>query len=122
MAYIRFIVGSESDSPRTQSGLFTELACLKKENQLQPYQENLVKEIFDFFNDHLPVPLYSKKNWGIDAISWFKDDAIEFIDKMRDLESILEENGFQVRTLVTEHPGMILYEDEFQIVSKNRTH
>jgi hypothetical protein len=61
-------------------------------------------------------------NWGIDAISWFKDDAIEFIDKMRDLGSILEENGFLVRTLVTEHPGMILYEDEFQIVSKNRTH
>jgi hypothetical protein len=122
MAYIRFIVGSESDSPRTQSGLFTELEFLKNENQLQPYQENLVKETFDFFNDNLPVPPYSKKNWGLDAISWFKDDAIEFIDKMRDLVTILEENGFQVRTLVIEQPGMILYEDEFQIVSKNRTH
>ena len=51
-----------------------------------------------------------------------KTPAIEFIDKMRDLVTILEENGFQVRTLVIEQPGMILYEDEFQIVSKNRTH
>lgn len=122
MTYIRFIVGSESDSPRAHSGLFTELQYLKNENQLQPYQENLVKETFDFFNDNLPVPAYSKKNWGLDAISWFKDDALEFIDKTRDLVSILEENGFQVRTLVIEQPGMILYEDEFQIVSKNRTH
>ena len=58
MAYIRFIVGSESDSPRTQSGLFTELEFLKNENQLQPYQENLVKETFDFFNANL---LYSPR-------------------------------------------------------------
>jgi len=118
--FIRFVVGSESDSPRIQNGLFTEAACLKKKGILEPYQINQVNEIFAFFNANLPCPPYSKKNWSIDAISWFRDTATDFIDKMRDLSIILEENNLVVRVLKTDKPGMILYEDEFQIVSQNR--
>jgi hypothetical protein len=61
---------------------------------------------------------YSKKNCGLHTILRFKDDAPEFIDKMRDMLSILKENGFQERTIVIEQPRVILYEEEFQIVSK----
>lgn len=122
MNFIRFVVGSESDSPRTQSGLFTEAECLRKKDLLQPYQVEVVKEIFEYFNKNLPVPPYSTKKWSVDAISWFKDNAVNYIDKMRDLTFILEENGYQVRILKTDKPGMILYEDEYQIVSQNRIH
>jgi hypothetical protein len=122
MIFIRFVVGSESDSPRTQSGLFTEVEYLRKNDKLQPYQVDMVKDIFKYFNDNLPVPPYSTKNWSVDAISWFKDTAMDFIDKMRDLTFILEENGYQVRVIKTAEPGMKLYEDEYQIVSQNRTH
>ncbi|NEQ53839.1 MAG: hypothetical protein F6K11_27535 [Leptolyngbya sp. SIO3F4] len=122
MSYIRFVVGSESDSPRTQHGLFTEIESLRKEEKLQDYQVALVKDIFDYFNHHLPVPPYSEKNWSTDAISWFKDSAKSYIEKMRDLSIILEENDMLVRVLRTEKPGMILYEDEFQVVAQNRTH
>jgi hypothetical protein len=122
MIFIRFVVGSESDSPRTQSGLFTEIEYLRKNDKLQPYQVDMVKDIFKYFNDNLPVPPYSTKNWSVDAISWFKDTAMDFIDKMRDLTFILEENGYQVRVIKTAEPGMKLYEDEYQIVSQNRTH
>jgi hypothetical protein len=82
----------------------------------------IVNNIFEYFNKHLPVPPYSTKKWSIDAISWFRDNAVNYIDKMRDLTFILEENGYQVRILKTDKPGMILYEDEYQIVSQNRTH
>jgi hypothetical protein len=118
--YIRFVVGSDSDSPRTQSGLFTEAEYLRKNGLLESYQEKLVTDIFKFFNDNLPCPPYSKKKWSIDAISWFKDTACEYIDKMRDLAVILEENNLIVRVLKTDRLGMILYEDEFQIVSQNK--
>jgi hypothetical protein len=81
MIFIRFVVGSESDSPRTQSGLFTEVEYLRKNDKLQPYQVDMVKDIFKYFNDNLPVPPYSTKNWSVDAISWFKDTAMDFIIK-----------------------------------------
>jgi hypothetical protein len=118
--FIRFVVGVDSDSPRIQNGLFTEAADLKKRGLLAPYQEVLVNEIFSFFNSNLPCPPYNKKNWSIDAISWFKDSATEYINRMRELKVILEENDFHVRVLKTDKPGMILYEDDFQIVSQNR--
>ena len=118
--YIRFVIGLESDSPRIQNGLFTEVAYLKKKGLLETYQIKLVNEIFEFFNSNLPCPPFSKRNWSIDAISWFKDSAHEYIDRMRDLAVILEENDHVVRVLKTSKPGMILYEDEFQIVSQNK--
>ena len=121
MSFIRFVVGSESDCPKTQNGLFTEVEFLRKNDKLQLYQAEMVKDIFKYFNDNLPVPPYSNENWCIDAISWFKDDAIEFIDEMRDLTFILKENGYLVRILKTDKPGMTLYEVKYQIVSQNRT-
>ena len=39
---------------------------------------------------------------------------------MRDLKVILEENNLKVRVLITDKLGMILYEDDFQIVSQNK--
>ena len=122
MSFIRFVVGSESDSPRTQSGLFTEIESLRSNGHLEPYQMKMVKDIFEYFNKNLPVPTYSNKKWSIDAISWFKDSAINFIDRIRDLAFILEENGYRVRMLKIDRPGMVLYEDEYQVVSQNRTH
>lgn len=118
--YIRFVVGSESDSPRMQSGLFVEVANLKRKDLLEPYQIKHVNDIFEFFNSNLPCPPFSKKKWSIDAISWFKDTATDHIDKMRDLAVILEENNLIIRVLKTDKPGMILYEDEFQIIAQNR--
>jgi hypothetical protein len=39
---------------------------------------------------------------------------------MWDLVAILEENDVSVRILKTDKPGMILYEDEFQVVAKSK--
>jgi hypothetical protein len=39
---------------------------------------------------------------------------------MWDLVAILEENEVNTRVLKTDKPGMILYEDEFQVVAKNK--
>lgn len=118
--YLRFVVGSESDPARIQSGLFVETEYLRKNGHLEAYQEKLVREAFAFFNKNLPCPPFSRKNWSSDAISWFKDTAHEFIDRMRDLTFILEENDLLVRILKTEKPGMILYEDEFQVIAQSR--
>ncbi|WP_197438738.1 hypothetical protein [Polaribacter sp. BAL334] len=120
--FLRFVVGTDSQSPRELTGLFTEVEYLRKEGLLLDYQENMVDNIFGYFNNNLPCPPYSETNWSINAISWFRDSATEFINKMWDLKAILEQNDISVRILKVEKPGMILYEDEFQVVAQDRVH
>lgn len=120
MMYIRFVVGTETESPTLQSGLFVEISYLKKNGLLEPYQVGFVNQILDYFDTNLPCPPFSKKGWPKNAISWFKDSAIDYIDKMRDLQHILEENNCHVRVLKTDKPGMILYEDDFQVIAQSR--
>ncbi|MDH7447235.1 hypothetical protein QBK95_16455 [Aquimarina sp. 2201CG14-23] len=120
MTYLRFVASVDSEEARNQNGLFTELQILKDKNQLFDYQIGFLEDTFIYFNDNLPVPPYSRKNIPKEAVAWFKDTAQEFINKMWDLVTILEENDVNTRVLKTDKPDMILYEDEFQVVAKSK--
>ncbi|CAN5755572.1 hypothetical protein BH11VER1_BH11VER1_25140 [soil metagenome] len=37
----------------------------------------------------------------------------------REINSILEDSDFEIATLTTDRPGMIVYEDEIQVVAKS---
>ena len=50
---------------------------------------------------------------------WFKDRATEWILLFRDIVAILEDADLEVATLTTSKPGMIVYEDDFQVVAKS---
>ena len=90
---------------------------LMEEEKLYRYEAVRVSEIFDWFNQYLPCPPFEKSKWPKNAITWFKVGAQEYISKLYDLQVILSEHGVQVRTIKTEYPGKILYEDEYQIVA-----
>lgn len=118
--YLRFVVGIDSDLANRQNGLFTELQILKDDGMLLDYQIELAENTFKYFNENLPIPPYSSKNIPKEAVAWFKDTAKDFIGRMWDLVAILEQNEVNIRILKTERPGMILYEDDFQVVAKNK--
>jgi hypothetical protein len=118
--YLRFVAGTESEGARNQNGIFTELQILKEDNKLFNYQIEYLEDTFKYFNDNLPIPPYSRKSIPKDAVAWFKASAKVFISRMWDLVAILEENEVNTRVLKTDKPGMILYEDEFQVVAKNK--
>ena len=118
--YLRFVAGIDSESAKKQNGLFTEIQSLKDDQLLLDYQYELVKEVFDYFNKNLPIPPYKRKNISKDGVAWFKDSATNFISRMWDLVAILEQNEVNVRVIKTEKPGMLLYEDNFQIVAKSK--
>ena len=116
---MRFVIGTNQDTPRNQSGVVTELRLLKESGDLPDYEHAHVDELFRWLNDHLPVPPFSSAQWPQDAISWFKPSAQSFIAKFREMIAILEEHGRFVRTLTTTDPGVIRYEDEFQVVASS---
>lgn len=122
MKYVRFVVGTNQEDERTQTGIVAELRLLKESGELPQYEIDHIDEIFEWMNQNqsFPVPPYSEKNWHKDAISWFKDSAQELISEFRTIISILEQYDRPVRMIITEKPGMILYEDDVQIVAQSR--
>lgn len=50
-------------------GPLTEAAYLKNNDLLAPYEEELVRSIFEKFNDEFPCPPWGSNNWPSDAIS-----------------------------------------------------
>ena len=78
----------------------------------------------DWFKAHLPEPdrfvLTSSKGFYRRepvAISWFKAEATECISRAEELGRILEAHGISVQRLRSTHPGYVVYEDVFQVVT-----
>lgn len=119
MTFIRFVVGTNQESARQQTGVVAELRLLRDSGDLPEYEHAHVEELFAWLNDHLPVPPFSSTEWPKDAVSWFKPSATAFIAKFREMIAILEEHGRFVRPLTTTDPGVIRYEDKFQVVASS---
>ena len=119
MTFIRFVVGSNLEAPSDQTGIVAELRLLRESGNLPDYEHAHVAELFAWLNEHLSCPPFSSAEWPSDATSWFKPSAQKFIAKFREMIAILEEHGPFVRTLTTTDPGVIRYEDEFQVVASS---
>ncbi|MBN1696005.1 MAG: hypothetical protein JW881_00705 [Spirochaetales bacterium] len=118
--YIRYVVGYDDEKLHHLNGVFSSARILKDKGKLYPYEEAFVEELFEWFNRKLPCPPFSSTNWPDNAVSWFKDTALEYISKLREIIALIEEKGVSVRTIKTSDPGKIVYEDDFQIVAVNR--
>jgi hypothetical protein len=51
------------------------------------------------------------------AIHWFKDEADDYVRRMREYAYLLDAHGIQVRRIVTDKPGYVLYEDPCQVAA-----
>ena len=98
---------------------------LERGNELSSEDRQKLNELLTWFKKNLAVPprfnrtkskgYYRRTNTGI---SWFKADAKDHLDRMRELVAILERNGVPIEALTTAHPGFVIYEDDHQIVAE----
>ena len=114
--FIRFVVGTDDEDHRLLTGVITEARLLRDENQLYPYEEEWLEEIYDWFNSCLPMPPFSTGRFPKDAVAWFKTESEQFITRMWDLVAILENHDVPVRLLRSPNPGKVVYEDDYQIL------
>ena len=119
--YIRFIVTTDHDSKTACTGVVASLRILGEDGNLPDYYLESSTEIFDEMNRDLTCPPWHDAKLDSGCVSWFKDTAggQHWIGKFREIVAILEDAGVEVATLTTERPGMIVYEDEFQVVAKS---
>lgn len=119
--YLRFVVPENDEDSGREMGIFVAGGILNESGQLYDYEINIRKSLMLWFTNNLEVPdiqasesnHYSNPN----AISWFKSSAVKHISKMREYIEILKSHDVPVKQLITDRPGKILYEDEFQIAA-----
>ena len=104
------------------TGVVASLQILLEKGGLPSYDEAYAEEIFRQLNERMPCPPFEEKKWDADCVCWFKtnETAREWISIFRDIIALLEEADLEVATLVTERPGMIVYEDSIQVVAKSK--
>ena len=119
--YLRFRVDVRDASSGQPSGVFSAVYDLIDSDLLPQQDLDVAKSCLDWFDTNLKEPASFSKSTKPHAqkvgISWFKDSATEHISKMRMLVALLEDNSVSVKLLITDNPGYILYEDDYQVVS-----
>jgi hypothetical protein len=115
--YLRFIVDYPARSEFLPCGLFTAARLLRDDHRLAPHEAAWLAEIYDWFNDELPCPPFSRGKLPPDSVCWYRASAKRFIARMWDLAALLIEHGEPMRMVKTRRPGLILYSDEHQVVA-----
>jgi hypothetical protein len=106
--YLRFVV----ERPQGWTGLFT-AGVLRDSEDFSPAARSNLRAVYRWFNANLPVPRRLPRC----AVCWFRADASESIDRLRELIELYRLAGFPVRMRATASPGRIVYRDEFQVAA-----
>lgn len=115
---LRFVVRRQDPESRSDAGVFVVASELKASSDLEPYQRERLEELLDWFNRHLPVPNRFARPGQNRVLSWFKPSATPALDRMWELVAILKDAGEPVELLKTDDPGVILEEDEYQVLAQ----
>ena len=78
--------------------------------------EDEMELIFGWLKVHLPIPPREAYRGGR-ALSWFKLEARACIAQVRDLAVHLERRGERIWQIYSRNPGLITYEDDYQVVA-----
>jgi hypothetical protein len=114
--FVRFTTGINDPDSHLASGIFHSVLLLCEREPVDEYLRKWMEESCQWFNEHLPVANLRDAPAGR-AICWFKDSALWFIAKARELCVVLKEHGVPVRQVTTRRPGYIYYEDRYQIAA-----
>jgi hypothetical protein len=122
MAFVRFVIADVDEDSGQRTGLFQALFTLSRDGNLLPHQEQQWKEVRVWFDQNLDEPARlsksSRPHAQAKAISWFKDTAVEHIQRMRMLAEILREHDIVCEVVQTQRPGYIVFEDEYQVAAE----
>lgn len=98
-------------------GVFSMCVQLIKDDIMDEEDAELFEEINDWFAEHLPWPPQCKRQEPV--VCWFKIENTEEMMKMlRPALWLLERYNHPYYMVLTNSPGKIVYEDQYQIVAE----
>ena len=118
MKYIRFQGLQKTVGISSQCGVFQLAYKLKNSPEITAYDDHELRKHLAWLEMHLKAPTLDEKPGSQRAIFWFRDRALEPINRIRSIKAILVEYGFWVEQITCENPGYVLYEDGWQVAAK----
>ena len=116
--YLRFST-KQWDSESTRNlGILVVAHELRDNGDLSKDEHRILRKLLKWFNDQLAIPRLLRENEHRRAISWFKPEAKEAIRRMWELSELLKQHGVEVEVHKTKDPGVVIYEDGWQVVAK----
>ena len=98
-------------------GIFSMCWQLIQQDVMDEEDAGLYREIDDWFAEHLPWPPQCKNREPV--VCWFKtENSAEMMKMIRPALWLLERYNHPYFLVYTNTPGEIVYEDQYQIVSK----
>ena len=120
--YIRFQTSQIDHEWSTKPFGIFRLAYELRDSAIPEYDAEYLRTILKRFDENLDKPdTFSRKKTTSYATKWisrYKDTATEHISYMYELQRIYEEYDIYVEVVMTDTPGYIVYEDEYQIVAE----
>lgn len=115
---VRFCVSRADPYSHSPQGVFHAAMGLRDAGRLEPYEEDWLERDLSWLRMHLPSPDCLRELGNDRAICWFKPHARNAIDRVRGIVALLDSCGVTVRMVTTAAPGLVLYEDRWQVVAK----
>lgn len=119
--YVRFISPLRTSVPGVNEGIFS-CAYEALECDLTPnYLRREIRAEIEWFKMNLPIPschAFDENCRKRVVVCWFKDSAEEMISHAFALRLWLNENGYCIKVVGTNTPGVICYSDAFQVVAR----
>ncbi len=119
--FIRFVVNELDRSSGKRRGIFQAAHCLRNTGALPDYDDTRLADALRWFDAHLPKPARlgraGRPHWRATAICWFKRDATAHLERIREVQHLLDAYGVAVEMITSRRPGYIVYEDESQVAA-----
>ncbi|MEM7283959.1 MAG: hypothetical protein AAF438_20275 [Pseudomonadota bacterium] len=118
--YLRFQGLRQNDRSSSRLGIFQLAFEVLDEGLLPKHAECELLENLGWLRKHLKSPDILDADGHHRAISWFNPRAKEPLRRIRAIKAILEEVGYHIQQVETRDPGVVIYEDGWQVVAKPR--
>jgi len=116
--YVRFVIEKRDEQSWEPQGIFQAMADLAASGRMVAFEHERYEEVRAWFRVHLKKPTRFARAKHSAAVCWFKDTAREHLAQARQFVYLLEEQGVAVRQLITDRPGYVVYEDNFQVAAE----
>jgi hypothetical protein len=118
LVYLRFTLLATDPGSNRKQGILVAAHELRDHGALTVAEGRELRQLLEWFNVNLNHPACLGQPGNHRALSWFKPGARKPIAQMWRLVELLRAHDIHVQVHKTRNPGVVLYEDGWQVVAK----